>query len=153
DLPLAALAAWARSADLVVAADGAADRLRAVGITPAATIGDLDSLVSRAGLPRVLPDPDQATSDCDKLLAWLRDEGHRDVTLIGAEGDRIDHTLGAFLSAARFPALVRFAMRRGLGWVLTGPSAFSVGTVPGELVSLLPLETCSGVGIAGVRWP
>jgi thiamine pyrophosphokinase len=147
------LAAWALSADLVLAADGGADRLLALGITPFATIGDFDSVVAKEGLGRVVRDVSQDTSDCDKLLHFAAENGVSDITLVGAEGDRLDHVLGTLYSTVRSPLRIRLALRRGLGWILVGPVAQAVPTAPDESVSLLPLSECSAVNLTGVKWP
>lgn len=144
------LGEWARSADLVLAADGGADRLLAIGIVPDRTIGDLDSLRA-TDLPNVEHDRDDEGSDCDKLLGLALRMGVEEITLTGIEGDRLDHVLGTLASAAKSPLRVRLALRTGLAWVLKGD--FEIPTVPGQLVSLMPLVECRPVSILDVQWP
>ena len=150
DLPLDRLRVWAESADVVLAADGGADRLLAAGITPYRTIGDLDSLRAE-GLIGVQRDSDTETSDCDKLLRMASEMGFQAITLAGVEGDRLDHVLGTLASAIKSPLKVRLAMRRGLGWVLKGEC--EIETEKGQLVSLMPLTECKPASILGVEWP
>jgi thiamine pyrophosphokinase len=150
------LDSWARSADLVLAADGGADLLLACGVTPSIAIGDLDSisLSARDRLPDLRLDPDQNTSDCDKLLALCSKLGHERVTLVAAEGGRVDHMLATLQSAARSGLSVRVGFRQQIAYVLAGPASLSVPDLqPGSLVSLLPLTFCKGVDFEGVRWP
>lgn len=139
------------SADRILAADGGADRLREAGIVPETTIGDLDSLTERHGLAEILHDTDQDTSDVDKLLNWTAAQGVREITLVCAEGDRLDHILGTMASAARSPLDIRLALRRGLAWIVRGE--FQIPTEPGDLISLMPLQECRGVDLEGVSWP
>jgi len=153
DMPTDQLAAWARSADLVLAADGGADRLLEAGIKPRTTIGDLDSLSSVAAVPLVIRDPDQETSDCDKLLSLAERLGHESITLCCVEGDRLEHVIGTLRSAARSVIRVRLALRRGVAWVLVGSDEVVVELEEGERVSLMPLEACAKADILGVRWP
>jgi thiamine pyrophosphokinase len=153
DMPLPRLAEWARSAEVVLAADGGGDRLLEVGITPQTTIGDMDSTQSVLPFRRIIRDPDQETSDCDKLLTLAERTGYRRISLIGVEGDRLDHVLATLGSGARSPLEVRLILRRGLAWSLRGPIEIEIDTLEGELLSLLPLEECSGVTLTGVRWP
>jgi thiamine pyrophosphokinase len=149
-MPAARLGAWASKADLLLAADGGADRLLAAGVTPHHTIGDLDSLQA-VGLPRLEMDPDQETSDCDKLLALAHRLGVEEITLACIEGDRLDHVLGTMSSALKSPVRVRLALRSGLAWVLRGD--IRVRTKPGATVSLMPLMACANVSLRGVEWP
>jgi thiamine pyrophosphokinase len=154
DMPPERLADWARSSDLVLAADSGADALLAVGIVPQLVVGDLDSISLEAQIEQreILHDPDQDTSDCDKLLALAAGMGCHSITLCGAEGDLPDHVLGTLHSAARAPLDVRLAYRRGIGRVLRGPFAGSFAARVGARVSLLPLVPCGEVTLRGLEW-
>lgn len=151
DFPADRLCAWAESAEVVIAADGAADRLLAVGIQPETTIGDMDSISSILPLRRIIRDPDQDTSDCDKLLNLASRMGYEEITLVGMEGDRLDHTLAALASAARASLGVRVALRTGMAWVIR--RGVAVDCTRDSIVSLIPLEACTGVTFTGVQWP
>jgi thiamine pyrophosphokinase len=152
DTPLTQLGAWARSADVVYAADGGANRLSQIGIVPDIVIGDLDSLADASEYPRVIRVSDQDSSDCDKVLRLAQEEENGWITIIGAEGDRPDHFLASLMSVARSPIQTKIALRRGLGWVLKPGQKLSFETVPGEIVSLIPLGPCYGVTLQGVKW-
>lgn len=149
------LVLWARSADVVLAADGAADRLLQGGFVPHQIVGDMDSASAEAlGCgAELVRDVDPHRSDCDKLLDRVVSSGWTDVTLAGIEGDRLDHLLAALLSAARAPLSVRFALRDGLGVLLRQGATASLPASPGQTVSLLPIGGPSLASLAGVRWP
>ena len=147
DLAPGALEAWLAWADRVVAADGGADLCRAAGREPDAIVGDLDSIADPSGLVR---DEDQDTSDADKLLALLAREGHLNVTLIGVEGDRLDHVLATLCSVARSSVPCRLVLRSGSARILRAKA--TVEEAARGRVSLLPLSP-SRVTLTGVRWP
>jgi thiamine pyrophosphokinase len=155
DMPPRQIAEWARSADVVLAADGAANILHSMDIVPTAVIGDFDSVDSeaRSFAQDAHFDPDQDTSDCDKLLRWAAAKGHADITLCNIEGDQLDHVLGNVQSAARSSLRVRLALRRGMGYVVKAGELWSLDCEIGTRVSLLPLENCRGVQLSGTRWP
>lgn len=153
DVSAEVLEAWATSADVVLAADGAADRLLACGVVPAVTIGDMDSVRDKGRLPRLVEDRDQSTSDADKLLGFAVASGFDNVTLIGVEGDRLDHVVASLASAARSPLHLRMVLRSGIGWVLTRGRTVEIETESDDVVSLIPIEECAGVQFEGVRWP
>ena len=149
---LSLLAAWARSATIVAAADSGADALLAAGVTADLVVGDLDSLAAKRNVfPDVREDPSQASTDCDKLLAVLAAQGHTAVTLIDVEGDLPDHALAILHSAAKSGLACRLIFKRGVGHVLVGPVSRSFAAH--GRVSLLPLTLCTGVSLLGVRWP
>ncbi|HJP84268.1 MAG TPA: thiamine diphosphokinase [Fimbriimonadaceae bacterium] len=149
------LTEWALSADVVLAADGAANRLLAAGIRPDAIVGDLDSLdpvIERANLVLVY-DEDQETTDCDKLLAYMgnRFAGNQ-LSLTGIEGDRFDHVIASVHSYSKFEHKCRLVLRDGFAWCLRPCSEMHLATVPGQTVSILPILPCSGLNVSGLRW-
>jgi thiamine pyrophosphokinase len=155
DLPADRLIAWVYSADIILAADGAADTLDSCQILPDTTIGDLDSISisTKARQVELIHIDDQDTSDCDKLLILAVERGYADITLIGVEGDQLDHVLGNLYSAARSPLSVRLVLRRGIAHLLRGPVVMSLDLPDATRLSLLPLSPCSGVTLEGVAWP
>lgn len=155
DMPAAALRAWVESADLVVAADGGANPLAALGLRVDVLVGDLDSASpgSLAHATEVVRDDDQNGTDVDKLLALVAARGHRTITLASVEGDRLDHLLGTLSSALRSALEVRFALRGGIGWLVRAGEGIAIPVQTGRTVSLLPLVACTGVRLSGVRWP
>ncbi|MBS1724963.1 MAG: thiamine diphosphokinase [Armatimonadetes bacterium] len=148
------LAAWSASADVLIAADGGGNRLVALGFRPI-VVGDLDSfdmtLASR--VEAVHEDPRQDRTDFDKLLEFVHDKGYRSLTVIGLEGDHLDHVLAGLSSVVRSPLDVRIVLRQAVGHVLREGQDLTYDEEPGQRVSLLPLTKCEGVSISGVKWP
>lgn len=87
----------------LVAADGGANNLQAVGLTPKAVIGDMDSIsaAAKAAFADVLhPVTEQDSTDFDKALR------HIDAPLIlalGMSGGRLDHELAALHGILLYP--------------------------------------------------
>jgi thiamine pyrophosphokinase len=73
------------------------------------------------------------------------------VTLIGAEGSRIDHMLGALQSAAKSGISVHIGYRYQMARVLVGPCSGDLAHT--GLASLMPLTITQGVTLEGVEWP
>jgi len=155
DIPLATVVSWAQSADVVVAADGAANQLLAAGFRPHVIVGDLDSLdsvVERSNLD-IHEDLDQETTDCDKLLDYVRKvypEGQ--FSLTGLEGDRFDHVLASLHSVGRLYPEARLVLRDGLAWFVRPGGERVVPASEGQTVSLIPILPCEGVLMQGVQW-
>jgi len=145
---------WAETADILIAADTGADFILEQGLKPDAIVGDMDSISPEAlalDIDQYRID-DQNHSDCDKLLDLVQSWGHRAITLIGVEGDRLDHMLGTLHSCAKSSLDVRIAIRDGIGHVLA-PGRHTVSATPGRRLSLLPLTRCAQVSAKGLRWP
>lgn len=161
DLALETLAAWARSADLVIAADGGLSRLLDAGVDADVVIGDLDSVRpedlgrTKGQIFRIL---DQETTDCDKLLAFVHGHGHEAVTLVGIEGDRFDHTLAAIYAAMGLggegDVAISFGLRGMWARIVLGGESVAIDASAGATVSLLPLGSAAiGVTLDNVAWP
>lgn len=154
DMDLVALSRWARSADMVIAADAGWDRLRAIGRVPDYAIGDFDSVQDREGIEpsRIIIDEHVSHTDCDKLLTLAQSLGVSRLTLASVEGDQIDHMLATLHSASRSPLKIRVALRKGVGWILNAGDRIQVATQPGRRISLVPLEEVRGAILKGVEW-
>jgi len=155
DMPLERLALWLDSADIILAADGAANTLYSCGVIPHTTVGDMDSIASSTKDHQVelIQIDDQDTSDCDKLLTFAQSRGHHELTLLCAEGDLLDHVLGNLYSAARSVLRIRFALRRGIAHVLRGPQELQIETPRDTRLSLFPIGDCTGATLTGTHWP
>lgn len=147
------LKAALRLAPRLVAADGGADRLLALGWRPEAVIGDLDSIgaAARAELAdRLHLVAEQETTDFDKSLRSIRAPF---VIAAGAIGGRLDHAL------AVLNALVRYHDRTclllgGSDVIFAVPPGreLTLRLKPGDRLSLFPMASITGTS-RGLRWP
>ena len=162
-LPAAGLAAIPAGA-VVIAADGALDHALAAGLEPAGLVGDLDS-VSDEGLAwaRVHATIDRHPADKDRtdteLALRMAADLNPDRLILLGDGDRLDHQLAA-IGALGHPALTSVPIveawwGRNRLRVVHGPGQAVLDDLPvGTTISLLALHgPCTGVTIAGVRWP
>ncbi len=137
----------------LIGADGGGDAIGAAGLLPGAIIGDLDSLVDRAGWEkrtRVIHIAEQETTDFSKALYTTQ----APVTLaLGMTGKRLDHTLSA-LSAVLQVARDRHVLvvdEVDVALAVSGPFAFDARA--GERVSLYPLLPIRFRGSTGLAYP
>lgn len=165
DLPDAAwLAAEAHRADLVIAADGAADPLFAAGCRPGLVVGDLDSLspatvalLEEAGVPIERHPREKDATDGELALRAAVTRGATVIRIAGAlGGPRVDHAI-ASLRLLALPELagleVALVTPSDTVRLLRGPVSHRVTGAPGDLVSLLPLaEPVAGVTTTGLRY-
>jgi thiamine pyrophosphokinase len=152
-------------ADLVVAADGGARWLEAIGVRPDLLIGDLDSvdpdLIVRLAADGVTVERhpvDKDASDAELALDRATASGADEVVVLGAlGGERLDHELANLLLLADPSWQVRnLRVVRG-GTVVRavhGGEALSLLGAIGDLVSLLPIGgEAEGVRTVGLRFP
>lgn len=147
----------ARQADLILAADGGADRALSAGVRPDVVIGDLDSVSPQA--KKILPAEkfifvnNQNNTDLEKALDYLIAHQCTQCTLTGFIGGRWDFTFGNFLSV--YPYLDKMDICvAGKGWKIW-PLTHSVtkNVRPGARVSLIPAADCQNVTLQGLVYP
>lgn len=157
----ALLARLAAEHDLFVAADGAALKAVRLGVSPNIVSGDFDSLdldAAQRALPdaEFLPTPDQNQTDLEKAFDIARKRGASEITIAGAAGGRIDHTLGNFCRLLRWreelPDLPVTVVEDGSD-VRAVAGKITLSAQPDDAVSLLSYDGQARVSISGVRWP
>ena len=137
----------------LIAADGGASALLALGRVPDAVIGDMDSLVSRDALPssvEVIHLTGQDDTDFEKCLARI------DAPLIIGLGfleARLDHSLAAIhaLMCLRHDRPVLLVGDTDVLLRLTGDIEITMQI--GSRISIWPLGRQSFEASAGLRWP
>jgi thiamine pyrophosphokinase len=146
-----------RRADRLVVADGGANTVRSLGITPDLILGDLDSVTraTRRAFARVptIHIPSQNNTDLEKALDHCAAEGDSAVIIAGATGKRIDMTLANLSVCWHYCSTMQICFV-GEDWYaipLDGTRAFTAP--PGTTVSLIPFGTCTGVTLRGLKYP
>ncbi|MDQ3161435.1 MAG: thiamine diphosphokinase, partial [Actinomycetota bacterium] len=149
-------------ADAVVAADGGVDLAHELGLRVQVVVGDLDSAsptglaAAEAAGARVVRHPrDKDETDLELALDEAAALGPRRLLVLGVEGGRLDHLLGALLllGAERYaPFEVDARLGRARVAVIRGEREIAGET--GELVSLLALHgQAEGVATDGLLYP
>lgn len=149
---------------IVIAADGGLDHALAAGLTPAALVGDLDS-VSAEGLAWAEAhatierhDPGKDRTDTELALATAIELQPARLVLVAGVGDRLDHTVTA-LGALGHPSLTSVPVLEAWwgdehAFVLHGPGALRLATQVGARISLVAMHgRCAGVSIDAAEWP
>jgi len=146
-------------AELVIAADGGAGHLAALGVKPDVIIGDMDSLCAEtvwdgADVVRIPHPPAKDRSDVELAVEHAFARGCEQVTLMATIGKRLDHTLGNIAVVAKHPG--RVAMLDGaftLVAVNRSEKCVLRGCV-GAAVSLIPYGASQGrVRTRGLKYP
>lgn len=148
----AALARALGHAPVLVAADGGADRLLALGARPEAVIGDLDSISTRAqvdlGPDRLFRISEQQTTDFDKAL---RSIDAPFVLGLGFAGGLLDHGLAVLNTLVRHPDR-RCLILGARDLTFAAPAEIRLDLKVGSRLSLFPMAAVQGTS-TGLRWP
>jgi thiamine pyrophosphokinase len=148
--------------DSLIAADGGARHVRALGKMPAAVIGDMDSLreeeitpMRDADVKMIQHSRDKSETDFELALGYAAEAGFSEVLIVGALGGRLDQTLGnlALLSQPNLAGM-QVWMEDGQETVRFVQEQVDISGKPGDIVSLIPWGSeVSGVTTEGLRWP
>lgn len=138
----------------LVAADGGADALTALGLVPEAIIGDLDSLRDPAawGPPtRVVHLAEQDTTDFEKCLYATRAPLYLGV---GFTGGRVDHLLATLSTMLRQGDRRVVLLDDGEAMAVAPPGRrLTLDLRPGSVVSIYPLIPVRAAWARGLDWP
>lgn len=141
--------------DLIVAADSGYSTAQKLGVKPDIAVGDFDSL--RTGLPegmnvlRVACEKDVT----DTMLAceYAKDNGCRDITIVGGTGGRIDHSLSnVFYLEELYSAGIRAILTDGENTVRVIKDETVKIKPTGGYFSIFALDKCT-VTESGCKYP
>lgn len=149
--------------DLVLCADGGVRHALALGFEPTLVLGDFDSAgpalvaeIAARGIPVQKVPVDKDMTDTHLALEEAVNRGAEEITLVGATGDRLDHTLANLLLMPGIPTGVQLTLvdANNVVRLIRPGGRLVVRGNPGEYLSLLPLTPeAKGVVAEGVKWP
>lgn len=144
--------------DHFIAADGGAWIALDRGCTPDLVIGDLDSFREdrRPNGPwDLIQDPDQETNDLEKALTHAHKLGATRVTLLGATGKRLDHTLKNLSVLLQFHNRFKHIyMKETGGEIFFLPRSWTDTVGKGRTLSLVPFGgPVHGIRTSGLLYP
>lgn len=149
--------ALAKLAGTVICADGGANTALKMGITPDAIVGDLDSIRAEALVKfrRVAfyEDRNDQTTDLEKAITWAIQSNFDHITVVGASGKRLDHTVGNLGVLRKFYPDAIITLVDDIGELCYVGREHSFEAEKGDIISLIPLNRCEGVSTNGLQYP
>ncbi|MCD7969538.1 MAG: thiamine diphosphokinase [Alistipes sp.] len=146
----------------VVCCDGAADTYIYNGGTPAAIVGDLDSVSdgTRASYAAILHrDTDQETNDLTKAVRYCAEnypDETGDILILGATGKREDHTIGNISLLRDYNTFYGFSGRvrmvTGLGIIDHIGEDSLFGSFCGQQVTILCLDPATRITTHNLKY-
>lgn len=151
------LAPLLKTKPYIICADGGANKVRAFGIVPDYILGDLDSITQKTrhyfSFVPVIHIADQESTDLEKVLTYLLANKFRSATIVGATGDRPDHTM------ANFSILLKYHKKLSLQFfdehctIEIVQKHIRFKAFIGQQISLVPMGKCSGIATKGLKYP
>ena len=138
---------------VVIALDGAANRLIGSNMIPDVLLGDLDSVSEsvleqcKASGVTIVHTPDQQSSDISKGLEWVqRTYLDSEIDIIGVEIGRYDHHLAAYSALFECNSDATILLD---GWQArrVSQTPTNIETEPNSIISLIPFGIVTGATI------
>jgi thiamine pyrophosphokinase len=128
------------------AADGAADKLFELNISPDYIIGDLDSFsidlyTNKIPLSRIIHISEQDTNDFEKNLKYAMNLGYKDILIVGFHGGELEHTLNNWSVFKRFSKIINLCIFDRNRYGFTIDSCVEIPVHENEIISLIPQPT------------
>ncbi|MDZ7363109.1 MAG: thiamine diphosphokinase [candidate division KSB1 bacterium] len=149
-------------ADIILCADGGANRARERGLVPDFIVGDLDSILpeTRAAFPQAqyIHRPDQNATDLEKTLQFAVEQGVQRALLVGITGLRLDHQICNLNVAEKFCSQIEIELHDdfGLGVFLDAQQQEAImrfETFVGQQMSLFAFRRAEGIVTEGLKYP
>lgn len=147
---------YLQSANSIICCDGAAKVLLDHGKNPSLIIGDLDSIDAELKArfsDRLVEVAEQETNDLTKAIEWAVSNGIRQAVILGADGNRIDHTIANAALIAEHSDRIELMMVTNDGFLfpVTGSATFPGQS--GQQVSIFSLSPATSYSSKGLKYP
>ncbi|HEX2973154.1 MAG TPA: thiamine diphosphokinase [Tepidisphaeraceae bacterium] len=151
-----------QAAELVICTDGAIGWVEERGCEPGVVIGDMDSWGEADGKLKTCPTREiihcgahdqQENTDAEKALLLALERGARRVVMLGATGQRLDHTLGNVALAAKYRDRAEIVLADDHGELKVIDGRNVIATDAGTVFSLVPLTVDVTLDTEGLKWP
>lgn len=144
-------------AETIIACDGAVQSLHDRGFSPAAIIGDIDSIpenLQTLYAEKIHQIIDQETNDLTKAVHFVHELGISEVLILGATGLREDHALGNISLLADYTDLFdQIEMLSDYGLFTPLTQTTTLNSMPGQQISIFSLPPDKEITTHNLRYP
>lgn len=144
---------------LVVALDGAFEKLVMLGIKVDYWLGDFDDVVPENILKELQQDhvqvirtPNQDKTDFEKGLDFLMEKEAKSIHVVWSTGKRMDHALGNYASLTKYAERVEIVVYNDYSKAFVLKRDFKKWYQKGEIISLMPLPKAGRVSTRGLKY-
>ena len=140
----------------IICCDGAVNKLVDSGREPDLIIGDLDSVKSSIKADfsdRLIHIADQNTNDLTKAVNWCVSQGVKRVFVLGATGEREDHTLANIGLLSKYQKQIQIEMFSDNGRFIPISESTTFQSFVGQQVSIFSQTPELTVSSRGLKYP
>ncbi len=142
----------------IICADGGANSARKLNIVPDVIIGDLDSITKEnlkffKKKTKIIKYKRQNDTDVEKSLKYLIGKGFGDVVLLGATGNRLDHTICNLGIVLKYFSKIKISILHGNSFLKAYNNNVELNTVKNEIISVYGFDKKTKIKSTGLKYP
>lgn len=146
----------AQESDFILALDGGADTALKAAVMPNLVLGDLDSISARTknkiGKEKLLKVARQDNTDLEKGLDFARYFKVPNITIICAEGGRLDFTLSNFSSVFNYIDKANIVFKTSTCEIFPLKKSAKFECKKGAKISLIPMGNTTGLTLKNLKY-
>lgn len=146
-----------KDADIIICADGGANNAKKIGLTPNYIIGDLDS-ASKSSIElfkdksKIIKDDNQDNTDLEKALSLAETLNPSEILIMGAIGDRIDHTLANIMCLTKINSDIKAQIIDEKNIIELVENSADISGDKNDIISIVPITDISNLCYTGLKW-
>ncbi len=145
--------------DMIICADGGVNHCEALQVVPDFVIGDLDSAdkkvlkeLAKNDKTQIINDPDQDKTDLELAIKLAHEFDPTEIFIIGAMGDRMDHTLGNIISLSKIKNGIKAKIIDEKNEIELVENFCEIIGNKNDIVSVIPFGLVHGLNYEGLKW-
>ena len=144
--------------DVIICADGGANTAKKMNIKPDYIVGDLDSADAsvidffKNQNTKIINDNNQDKTDLELALSLAEKLDPNEIVILGAFGDRIDHTLANILCLAHIKPDIKAKIVDNKNIVELVEDSTDISGNEGDVISIVPLTDVLDLSYNGMKW-
>ena len=141
----------------LICADGGANSAIKLGLVPDAIVGDLDSISDAAlkefkSVSKIIRLKRQNDTDVEKCLKYSISKKCDEALLVGATGNRLDHTFCNLGIVIKFFSQIKISLIAENSFLRAYSGSIELKTFPGETISLYGISPKTKITSKGLKF-
>lgn len=146
-----------RKYDTLICADGGANSALKMNLVPDVIIGDLDSITTEVykkfkSASKIIRLKRQNDTDVEKCLKYAMINKYDEVLLVGATGNRLDHTFCNLGIVKKFFLKIKISLIAENSYLKPYTRFALLKTIPGETISIYGLDKKTKITSNGLKY-